>query len=304
VSPSSGWYDAGTVVSISATPASGWLFSSWTGSGTGSYSGTNNPVSVTMNGPITETANFVQNIFKIREQPVSSYTGELSVTPQTGYLTYHYDNYGGGALFAVFDRLWLQGKTIVIDWEGSQSLSGNTMGMVGIWDGSYSESLDSDWTNYAVPVTKGAGELYSLVYSSGTSFSRRTDSFVVPSTGTLSSLTLWLDTACGNGGQWTQFNLYSITIKDSSGNILNKWTFNSSTTTVVWEKSGTTTDYGYLGLSGAGMPLAFIGAADNMDLLLVSILAQMPLAVPTMISTGIVLAATKRRLASFRLRFS
>ena len=59
VSPSSGWYDAGSSVSISATANSGYAFTSWTGSGSGSYTGTANPASVTMNEPITETANFV-----------------------------------------------------------------------------------------------------------------------------------------------------------------------------------------------------------------------------------------------------
>jgi len=58
VSPSSGWYDAGSSVSISATPSSGYAFSSWSGIGSGSYSGTDNPKTITMNGPITETANF------------------------------------------------------------------------------------------------------------------------------------------------------------------------------------------------------------------------------------------------------
>src|SRR6266567_1920063 len=38
VSPSSGWKDSGTGVSISATPNAGYSFSSWTGSGSGSYS--------------------------------------------------------------------------------------------------------------------------------------------------------------------------------------------------------------------------------------------------------------------------
>jgi len=60
VSPSSGWYDSGVQVQISASPSSGYRFGSWSGSGSGSYSGTNNPATVTMNGPITETANFIQ----------------------------------------------------------------------------------------------------------------------------------------------------------------------------------------------------------------------------------------------------
>src|SRR5205085_3772445 len=61
VSPASGWKNSGATVSISATPASGYSFSNWTGSGTGSVYGTNNPASITMGGPITETATFTHN---------------------------------------------------------------------------------------------------------------------------------------------------------------------------------------------------------------------------------------------------
>jgi uncharacterized repeat protein (TIGR02543 family) len=61
VTPASGWRNSGAAVSISATPGSGYSFTNWTGSGTGSFSGTNNPASVTMGGPITETATFTHN---------------------------------------------------------------------------------------------------------------------------------------------------------------------------------------------------------------------------------------------------
>ena len=61
VSPASGWRNSGAVVSISATPNNGFSFSNWTGSGTGSYSGPNNPASITMGGPITEMATFTHN---------------------------------------------------------------------------------------------------------------------------------------------------------------------------------------------------------------------------------------------------
>ncbi|MGB9622752.1 MAG: hypothetical protein ACPL07_02795, partial [Candidatus Bathyarchaeia archaeon] len=67
-SPSVGgghWYDAGTKVTISATaPVAGsgeqYVWNGWTGSGTGSYTGMDNPATdaVTMNGPITETASW------------------------------------------------------------------------------------------------------------------------------------------------------------------------------------------------------------------------------------------------------
>ncbi len=57
-----GWYDAGSPANFGVTtPASGgagiqYAFNGWTGSGTGSYTGSNNPGSVTMNAAITETA--------------------------------------------------------------------------------------------------------------------------------------------------------------------------------------------------------------------------------------------------------
>ncbi len=61
VSPASGWRNSGVTVSITATPAAGYSFSSWAGTGTGSFSGTANPASITMGGPITEMANFTHN---------------------------------------------------------------------------------------------------------------------------------------------------------------------------------------------------------------------------------------------------
>jgi hypothetical protein len=61
VSPASGWKNSGSTVSISATPASGYSFTNWSGTGIGSYSGTNNPASITMGGPITEAATFIHN---------------------------------------------------------------------------------------------------------------------------------------------------------------------------------------------------------------------------------------------------
>jgi len=61
VRPASGWRNRGATVSISAIPAAGYSFSNWTGSGNGSYSGTNNPASIIMAGPITETAKFIHN---------------------------------------------------------------------------------------------------------------------------------------------------------------------------------------------------------------------------------------------------
>lgn len=59
VSPSSGNQIAGSQVTITGTPNLGChSFYHWTGTGTGSYSGTNNPATITMDSAITETATF------------------------------------------------------------------------------------------------------------------------------------------------------------------------------------------------------------------------------------------------------
>ena len=76
VSPSSGWKNSGATVAISATPTNGtqvsYSFAGWTGGGTGSYSGMNSPASITMNGPITETAAFTQNSVQVTVQTIPS----------------------------------------------------------------------------------------------------------------------------------------------------------------------------------------------------------------------------------------
>ena len=58
VAPKTGWHNAGSTVTIRATPKIGHTFTSWTGTGTGSFSGTSNPATITMDAAITETANF------------------------------------------------------------------------------------------------------------------------------------------------------------------------------------------------------------------------------------------------------
>ncbi len=56
--PLSGWYNASSTVTISATPDSGYAFLSWTGSGSGNYTGKSSSHAITMDSPITETAYF------------------------------------------------------------------------------------------------------------------------------------------------------------------------------------------------------------------------------------------------------
>ncbi len=69
LSPSGGTYDAGTVVTVTATQSSGYQFSSWSGD----LSGSTNPATVTMNSNKSITATFT-------ELPPDQYSLSTSVT--------------------------------------------------------------------------------------------------------------------------------------------------------------------------------------------------------------------------------
>jgi hypothetical protein len=88
-SPSVGayWYDSGSSIVISGTANSSYAFFSWSGSGSDSYAGTSNSPSVTMNGPITETANFGQYVTVTIQlsAPTSDAGGTVIVIDGTGY---------------------------------------------------------------------------------------------------------------------------------------------------------------------------------------------------------------------------
>ena len=87
VSPASAWYNSGSSVGISATAASGYSFSSWTGSGTGSYSGSTAAPTITMNGPISEMANFTVNPVNISVTVQPSPSGRTFTVDGTSYST-------------------------------------------------------------------------------------------------------------------------------------------------------------------------------------------------------------------------
>ena len=65
ITPGSGWYSSGEYLDLLANPNSGYAFSSWKGTGSGSYSGTSNTAYITMNGPINETATFYIPLYSV-----------------------------------------------------------------------------------------------------------------------------------------------------------------------------------------------------------------------------------------------
>jgi hypothetical protein len=94
VSPASGWTNSGAAVNISATAAGGYDFDSWTGSGSGSYSGNSNPSALTMNGPITESASFSALTLMSSENPSGYldgvyFTATMSPAPPSGQIVFY-----------------------------------------------------------------------------------------------------------------------------------------------------------------------------------------------------------------------
>ncbi len=79
VSPVTGYYTPGPV-SIQATSESGYAFSMWEGTGTGSYTGTNSTASVEMNGDIQETAIFTPLIVTTTSLPCYDAAGTWTCT--------------------------------------------------------------------------------------------------------------------------------------------------------------------------------------------------------------------------------
>lgn len=65
VTPPSGFLAAGSSVPISAIAGIGYQFNGWTGTGSGSYTGSNAAATVTLNEPIVETANFVSTAYSV-----------------------------------------------------------------------------------------------------------------------------------------------------------------------------------------------------------------------------------------------
>jgi hypothetical protein len=85
LNPPSGTYNAGTAVTLTATPNSGYTFSSWSGDLTGSI----NPAQITMDGNKSVTAVFL--LIKVEEDnPAITYTGTWN--------TYSSPSCSGGAM--------------------------------------------------------------------------------------------------------------------------------------------------------------------------------------------------------------
>ena len=150
VSPSSGWYNSGAQVTLSETPNTGYTFTGWTGTGTGSYTGSSASPSVTLNNPITETANFQINQYTL----TVNNNGCSSVS---GGGTY---NYGTSASFSVS----VPGGYTFNGWTGSGagSYSGGSTSSSVTMDNAITETATC--SPPLVTVSASAGFGYSYTY--------------------------------------------------------------------------------------------------------------------------------------------
>ncbi|MGD1040667.1 MAG: hypothetical protein ABR914_07575, partial [Dehalococcoidales bacterium] len=80
ISSKNDWYEAGISVQANASANGGWQFENWSGSGTGSYSGTDSSGNVTIDSPVTETAVFYPGL-------TMTVSGKISVSYTYGTVT-------------------------------------------------------------------------------------------------------------------------------------------------------------------------------------------------------------------------
>jgi uncharacterized protein YjdB len=104
ISPSGGGYSAGSIVTLTAAGETGWKFDHWGGE----VSGSDNPISITMDRDKTVTATFIQaSTYNL----TSSVTGQGTISPSNGtynegdvvsitpnpYAGWRFDGWGGDA---------------------------------------------------------------------------------------------------------------------------------------------------------------------------------------------------------------
>jgi hypothetical protein len=120
----SGWYAPGSIQTFSISPTSDSVastykhdFTSWSGSGSGSYSGTSSPYTVTMNNPIIETANWqIQYYLTTSKNPDAG--GDISPAPPGGW-------YNSGHQVTVLATPDTSGGYEFIGWNGDLTGSQN-----------------------------------------------------------------------------------------------------------------------------------------------------------------------------------
>ena len=134
INPAGGSYEAGTQVTLTASPKSGYQFNGWSGDA----SGFSNPLTITMDGNKTITANFKikqPTMYRLTVSVTPPGSGSVSLSPAGGYyeagtevtLTaspnegYQFSSWGGAASGS--------GNPLTLIMDGNKSINANFEGM-------------------------------------------------------------------------------------------------------------------------------------------------------------------------------
>jgi hypothetical protein len=205
LNPAGGTYGAGTVVTLTATPDSGWVFDNWSGD----LSGSTNPAAITMNSNKTVTANFsevgttgtVGNETVFGSTSVSANRRAMPFTmPENGEITsvtmYHAGG-SGGLILGVYDgtstpqnRLGVTDSTTINSGAGWQTINlqnpvfvsgGSTVWLAWVYQsnpgiayqtGSPGRYQSSDTWSGGMPDPFGSGSQSSYLYSIYATYSK------------------------------------------------------------------------------------------------------------------------------------
>jgi len=198
VSPSSDWFSAGTVVNVTALPASGYDFASWSGTGVGSYSGGADPAGVTVDGPIAEIANFQSVV-------TSTFSLDFGVSPAgRGIIAFDGQNYSNGQSVRISAGMYPLSQAPATGWGFVTWLSagGVTIGQGGLTV-TGSGSINASYVAIdrvsirTTPSACGSISLAGNVYANGASISIAQGTYGVSASACGSSV---LESLVGLGG--------------------------------------------------------------------------------------------------------
>ena len=227
-----GWYDKGTTATFGVTtPESGgagtrYVFTSWTGTGTGSYTGTDTSHTVTMNNPITEDASWkIQYELTVNSDHGNPQgggwydkdaTANFSVTSpdvqgDTRYIfqSWSGDYSGTGTSGSIIMN---SPKDVTASWDTEYYLRINSEHGTKTGEGWYSESANATFSVSPTTVSGGAGTRYIFTGWTGTG----TGSY----TGTDASHTVTMNNPITEDASWkTQYYLTTAENPDAGGDM-------------------------------------------------------------------------------------
>jgi len=147
--------------------------------------------------------------------------------------------YSAGLIFIVFNRSWLDGKTVEVVWACPTN---NEIVRIEIWDGSYDRKSFTDFPDGASRATKGAGNLQTLANRTDTFGEYTLSAVAALGDGTETDCTLFIQELSGHLSGNVVLRVDRVTIKDAGVPVFEHHFLSR----VIMEVTGTYNDYGYV----------------------------------------------------------